>query len=143
MRIVIALGGNALLKRGEKMTAENQRKNVRIAAAAIAPLGEEHELVISHGNGPQVGLLALQSASYKEVESYPLDVLGAQTEGMIGYMIEQELGNLLPYEKPLASIWTMVEWIRRIRPLTIPQNSSAPYTPKRKRRDLPKKRGGP
>lgn len=109
MRIVIALGGNALLKRGEKMTAENQRKNVRTAAVAIAPLGEEHELVISHGNGPQVGLLALQSASYKEVDSYPLDVLGAQTEGMIGYMIEQELGNLLPYEKPLASVLTMVE----------------------------------
>ncbi len=109
MRIVIALGGNALLKRGEPMTAENQRKNIRIAAQAIAPLGEEHELVISHGNGPQVGLLALQAASYEDVEAYPLDILGAQTEGMIGYMIEQELGNILPYEQPIASILTMVE----------------------------------
>ena len=109
MRIVAAMGGNALLKRGEPMTAENQRKNVRIAAQALAPLGLEHQLVISHGNGPQVGLLALQSASYKEVESYPLDILGAQTEGMIGYLIEQELGNIMPFEQPFASILTMVE----------------------------------
>jgi len=109
MRIVVALGGNALLKRGEPMTVNVQRKNVRIAAKALAPLAEKHELIISHGNGPQVGLLALQAANYKDVEAYPLDVLGAQTEGMIGYMIEQELGNLLPFEKPLASILTMVE----------------------------------
>ena len=65
--------------------------------------------MISHGNGPQVGLLSLQSAAYKEVEEYPLDILGAQTQGMIGYMIEQELGNLLPIGKPIASILTMVE----------------------------------
>ena len=96
MRIVIALGGNALLRRGEEMTADNQRENIRIAARALAPIIEEHEVVISHGNGPQVGLLSLQSAAYKEVEEYPLDILGAQTQGMIGYMIEQELGNLLP-----------------------------------------------
>jgi carbamate kinase len=82
---------------------------VRIAAEALAPLGREHELVISHGNGPQVGLLALQGAAYGEVEAYPLDVLGAQTEGMIGYMIEQELGNLLPFEQPFATILSMVE----------------------------------
>jgi carbamate kinase len=91
------------------MTAENQRRNVRIAAQSLAPLAKGHELVISHGNGPQVGLLAMQSASYHEVEPFPLDVLGAQTVGMIGYMIEQELGNLLPFEQPLASILTMVE----------------------------------
>ena len=109
MRIVIALGGNALLRRGEKMTADNQRENIRIAARALAPIIEEHEVVISHGNGPQVGLLSLQSAAYKEVEEYPLDILGAQTQGMIGYMIEQELGNLLPIGKPIASILTMVE----------------------------------
>jgi carbamate kinase len=109
MRIVIALGGNALLRRGEEMTANNQRENIRIAARALAPIIEEHEVVISHGNGPQVGLLSLQSAAYKEVEEYPLDILGAQTQGMIGYMIEQELGNLLPIEKPIASILTMVE----------------------------------
>jgi carbamate kinase len=109
MRIVVALGGNALLKRGEPMTAEVQRRNIQTAARALAPLAKEHDLVISHGNGPQVGLLALQGAAYKADEAYPLDVLGAETEGMIGYMIEQELGNLLPFEVPFATILTMVE----------------------------------
>lgn len=109
MRVVVALGGNALLKRGEPMTAEVQRENVKIAARALAPVAAKHQLVLSHGNGPQVGLLALQSDAYKEVEAYPLDVLGAQTQGMIGYMIEQELGNLLPFEVPFATLLTMVE----------------------------------
>ncbi len=109
MRIVVALGGNALLRRGQPMTAENQRENVKVAAKALAPISTDNQLVISHGNGPQVGLLALQSAAYEEVEAYPLDVLGAQTEGMIGYMIEQELGNLLSIEIPFATILTMVE----------------------------------
>jgi carbamate kinase len=109
MRIVVALGGNALLKRGEPMTAEVQRKNVKTAAQSLAPLAKQHQLVISHGNGPQVGLLALQQAAYPQVAPYPLDVLGAQTEGMIGYMIEQELGNLLPFEVPFATILTMIE----------------------------------
>jgi carbamate kinase len=109
MRVVIALGGNALLKRGEPMTAEKQRGNVRIAAPALAGVAATHQLVLSHGNGPQVGLLALQAASYADVEPYPLDVLGAQSEGMIGYVLEQELGNELPQEVPLATILTMVE----------------------------------
>ena len=109
MRVLVALGGNALLKRGEPMTAEVQRANVRVAAQALAPVASRHQLVLSHGNGPQVGLLALQAAAYTEVEAYPLDVLGAQTEGMIGYLIEQELGNLLPPEVPFASILTMIE----------------------------------
>ncbi len=109
MRIVVALGGNALLKRGEPMTAEVQRANVKVAAQALAEIAREHQLVISHGNGPQVGLLALQAAAYHPDEAYPLDVLGAQTEGMIGYMIEQELGNLLPFEVPFATLLTMVE----------------------------------
>ncbi len=109
MRIVVALGGNALLKRGEPMTHEVQRANIRVAAQALAPVAQKHELVLAHGNGPQVGLLALQASAYKDVEAYPLDVLGAQTEGMIGYMIEQELGNLLPFEVPFATILTMVE----------------------------------
>jgi carbamate kinase len=109
MRIVVALGGNALLKRGEPMTHEVQRANIRVAAQAIAPVAQQHQVVLAHGNGPQVGLLALQASAYKEVEAYPLDVLGAQTEGMIGYMIEQELGNLLPFEVPFATILTMVE----------------------------------
>ena len=109
MLVVVALGGNALLRRGEPMTAENQRRNVRIAAKALAPIATEHQLVIGHGNGPQVGLLALQGAAYAKVATYPLDVLGAQTEGMIGYMIEQELGNLLPFERPFATMLTMIE----------------------------------
>ncbi len=109
MRIVVALGGNALLKRGEPMTADVQRKNVKTAAQSLAPVASKHQLVISHGNGPQVGLLALQQAAYPQVAPYPLDVLGAQTEGMIGYMIEQELGNLLPFEVPFATLLTMIE----------------------------------
>lgn len=118
MRVVAALGGNALLRRGEPMTAGAQRANVRRAATLLAPLALEHELVVTHGNGPQVGLLALQAAAYArdQTESgeatpttIPLDVLGAQSEGMIGYVIEQELGNLLPGETPLATILTMIE----------------------------------
>src|SRR6476469_8537995 len=96
MRVVVALGGNALLRRGQALSAENQRENARTACAALAPLALEHELVIAHGNGPQVGLLALQGSAYTAVDTYPLDVLGAQTEGMIGYMLEQELGNVRP-----------------------------------------------
>lgn len=109
MRIVIALGGNALLRRGEPLTAENQRENVRTACAQIARIAPGNELVVAHGNGPQVGLLALQGAAYKEVPGYPLDVLGAETEGMIGYIIEQELGNMLPFEVPFATLLTQVE----------------------------------
>jgi carbamate kinase len=109
MRVVVALGGNALLRRGEPLTAENQRANARVACKALAPVALEHELVVSHGNGPQVGLLALQGSAYTEVDPYPLDLLGAQTEGMIGYLIQQELGNELPQEKRLASLLTLIE----------------------------------
>ncbi|RWU25349.1 carbamate kinase [Pseudomonas alkylphenolica] len=109
MRIVVALGGNALLRRGEPMTAENQRANIRIATEQIAKIHPGNELVIAHGNGPQVGLLSLQAQSYKPDEAYPLDVLGAETEGMIGYIIEQELGNLLAFEVPFATLLTQVE----------------------------------
>jgi carbamate kinase len=109
MRVVVALGGNALLQRGQPLTAENQRANAQTACRALAPIALEHELVVSHGNGPQVGLLALEAAAYTEVEPYPLDVLGAQTEGMIGYILQQELGNELPFEKRLASLLTLVE----------------------------------
>jgi carbamate kinase len=109
MRIVIALGGNALLQRGQPMTADNQRANVRLAAERIARVVPGNEVVVAHGNGPQVGLLALQAAAYQDVPPYPLDVLGAQTEAMIGYVIEQELGNVLPFETPLATLLTMVE----------------------------------
>ena len=109
MKVVVALGGNALLKRGEPMTADAQRANVRVAAESLARIAGEHQLVISHGNGPQVGLLALEAAAYEEVEAYPFDILGAETQGMIGYLVEQELGNFLPFEVPMATILTMVE----------------------------------
>ena len=91
------------------MTMENQRENVQLACDHLAPIGEKHELIISHGNGPQIGLLALEEAAYEEVPESPLDVLGAETQGMIGYLIEQELGNRLPFDKPLASLLTKIE----------------------------------
>ena len=109
MRVVVALGGNALLRRGQPMAVENQRENVRVACDRLAPIAEQHELIISHGNGPQIGLLALEEAAYTEVPESPLDVLGAETQGMIGYLIEEELGNRLPFEKPLATLLTMIE----------------------------------
>lgn len=109
MRIVVALGGNALLKRGEPLTEQNQRENVKVAARSLAPLARENSLIITHGNGPQVGLLALEAAAVTGVEPYTLDVLSAESEGMIGYMIEQELGNVLPEDVPFATILTQVE----------------------------------
>ena len=109
MRIVIALGGNALLRRDESPSADNQRRNVATAAAALAPIARAHELVISHGNGPQVGLLALQSAAGAPEQAYPLDILDAETEGMIGYLIEQELNNLLPPAHRCAVLLTQIE----------------------------------
>ncbi len=109
MRLVIALGGNALLRRGEPLTAENQRHNVKIAAAALAPLALQHEIVITHGNGPQVGLLALQDLAYQQQSNYPLDVLDAESEGMIGYLIEQELTSLLPAGHHCATLLTQTE----------------------------------
>lgn len=108
MRIVAALGGNALLRRGQPMTAENQRANIRVAARALLPIALEHDLVLTHGNGPQVGLLALQNAAFRPSEGYPLDVLDAETEGMIGYLLEQELGNLLPAGRRMATILTRI-----------------------------------
>jgi carbamate kinase len=106
--VVIALGGNALLQRGEPVSAEAQRKNMRQAGASIAEVAEDHHVVLTHGNGPQVGLLALQEASYSELFQNPLDVLGAETEGMIGYLIEQELSNRLP-GREILTILTRVE----------------------------------
>jgi carbamate kinase len=109
MRIVVALGGNALLKRGEPMSADAQRANVRKAAAALADLARDHDIVVAHGSGPQVGLLALQAAALKDVSPYPLDVISAESIGMIGYMIEQELANVLPPATRLATLLTHIE----------------------------------
>jgi carbamate kinase len=108
MRIVIALGGNALLRRQDPMTTQVQRANVRIAAQAIAPLATGNSIVVVHGNGPQVGLLSLQAEAYKDAEPYPLDVLDAGTQGMVGYLIQQELRSLLPPETQVATLLTMI-----------------------------------
>ena len=104
MKLVVAIGGNALLRRDQTLTAENQLENVKRAAVQLAHVAETHQMVLTHGNGPQVGLLALQGAAYAAVETYPLDVLDAQTEGMIGYMLEQELTNLLPVGRIVATL---------------------------------------
>lgn len=107
MRIVVALGSNALLRRDQPAEAKAQRRNVDAAVQSIAELLEEHEVIITHGNGPQIGLLAAQGEAYREVGSYPLDVLGAEAEGMIGYLIEQSLRNALP-DKEVATLLTQV-----------------------------------
>ncbi|MET7513055.1 carbamate kinase [Streptomyces sp. NPDC005480] len=109
MRIVVALGGNALARRGEPMTADHLRANVRSTCEALAGLARQHELVITHGNGPQVGLLALQNLAYQDVAAYPLDILGAETQGMIGYVIQQELSNALAGEREVAAVVTTTE----------------------------------
>jgi carbamate kinase len=110
MRVVIALGGNALLQRGQKLSVENQRANVARAAGAIASVIKAgHEVIITHGNGPQVGLMALQDAAYDRSVASPLDVLIAESAGMIGYLIEQELANLFPPEKLFATVLTEIE----------------------------------
>lgn len=105
-RLVVALGGNALLRRGEPAEAETQRQNVVQAAAALATLADEHELVITHGNGPQVGLLALEADAYKAVAPYPLDVLGAESQGMIGYLLAQALRGTV--EQDVVAVVTQV-----------------------------------
>ena len=107
MRIVVALGGNALLRRGEPADADTQRRNVTLAVDALARLAADHELVVTHGNGPQVGVLALQGEAYPQVATYPLDVLGAESEGMIGYLLDQELVNTLG-TRDVATLLTQV-----------------------------------
>jgi carbamate kinase len=107
--LVVALGGNALLRRGEPLEASTQLLNIRRAAAQLAHLARRHRLVVAHGNGPQIGLLALQNEAYAGVQPYPLDVLGAQTEGMIGYLLEQEIANCLPAGRRVATLLTRIE----------------------------------
>ncbi|MFN8163356.1 MAG: carbamate kinase [Solirubrobacterales bacterium] len=107
MRILVGLGGNALLRRGETATAPAQRRNIETAAAALAELADDHELIVTHGNGPQVGLLALQNESYREVDPYPLDLLGAESDGMVGHMLELALRNALP-DRDVITVLTEV-----------------------------------
>ena len=106
MRAVVALGGNALAKRGEPMTAEYLVKNVSAAMGALAEFARDNEVVVTHGNGPQVGLLSLQNLAYPEVDAYPLDFLGAQTQGMIGYAIQQALENAMGGKRQVATVLT-------------------------------------
>ena len=106
--LVVALGGNALLKRGEPLEADIQRKNILLAAKTIARLTHDWRVVLVHGNGPQVGLLALQNSAYDKVTPYPLDVLGAESQGMIGYMLQQALKNQLP-QREISVLLTQVE----------------------------------
>jgi carbamate kinase len=109
MLVVAALGGNALLKRGQPLTALAQRDNIKIAAQSLADIVRAgHRLIVTHGNGPQIGLLALQGAAYKADEAFPLDVLGAETDGMIGYIIEQELENALGHDRPVVTLLTQI-----------------------------------
>jgi carbamate kinase len=108
MLVVVALGGNALLRRGEPADVVTQRANVATAVDAVAELAREHDVVVTHGNGPQVGLLALQGEAYSAVDPYPLDVLGAETEGMIGYLLDQELVNRLSGRRQVATLLTQL-----------------------------------
>jgi len=109
MLVVLALGGNALMRRGQALEFDVQRKNLAAAVTSgLAPIARKHQVVITHGNGPQVGLLALQAAAYKEVAPYPLDVLGAESEGMIGYMVSQALANAISGLE-IATLLTQVE----------------------------------
>jgi carbamate kinase len=141
MRIVVALGGNALLKRGEPLTIENQCRNVRIAAEALVPLVRAgHQLVITHGNGPQVGLLALQSALTPQTPS-PLDVLDAASEGMIGYLIEQQMMNVLPAGKLTATLLTQIRVDRDDPAFRTPTKPIGPVYTKAEARDLSARRG--
>jgi carbamate kinase len=109
MRVVVALGGNAFLQGGRPTTAENQQQNVALVCDRLAPIARRHELVISHGNGPQLALPAAEEAVYHSLADAPFDVLGAETQGMIGYLMERELENRLPANKPVASLLTMIE----------------------------------
>src|SRR4051794_40476588 len=107
-RAVVALGGNALLRRGEPLEADTQARAARAAAEALACVASSHRLVVTHGNGPQVGLLALMSEAYSETPPYPLDVLGSETEGQIGYVLELELDNAVAEEETVAVLTRVV-----------------------------------
>jgi carbamate kinase len=140
VRIVVALGGNALLRRGEQPSVEAQRANVAAAVEALRPLAAEHELVITHGNGPQVGLLALQAEAVVDLPPYPLDVLGAESEGMIGYLLEQALRNALPGQA-VATVLTQVVVAPDDPAFAAPAKPIGPVYPERRARVLAGERG--
>lgn len=140
MRIVVALGGNALLKRGETAEAGAQQANVNLAAEGLARIAEEHELVITHGNGPQVGLLALQNAAYDGVAPYPLDVLDAESEGMVGYMLELAIRNELP-GRELVTVLTEVVVDADDQAFSAPSKPIGPVYPELEAQRLAAERG--
>jgi carbamate kinase len=112
MRVVVAVGGNALLRRRESATAEHQLHNVAVATEGLAAVARTHELVVVHGNGPQVGLLALQAEAYADVPAYPLDMLGAESVGLVGYLLEQGIANHLAaadVQRAVATLLTRIE----------------------------------
>jgi carbamate kinase len=139
-KIVIALGGNALLRRGEPLEAEIQRQNIARAAGAIAQVAQTNQVVVTHGNGPQVGLLALQAEAYSKVRPYPLDVLGAETEGMIGYLLEQELRNHLP-ARQVVTLLTQIEVDPGDRAFTRPSKPIGPVYTETEAQKLTQERG--
>ncbi len=142
MKVIVALGGNALLRRGEPMTSANQRENVKRAAASIAKLvASGHQVTVTHGNGPQIGLLALQSAAYGVDSAFPLDLLGAETEGMIGYLIEQELENALGQGHQVATLLTQVEVDARDPAFNNPTKPVGPVYEETEARKLARERG--
>ncbi len=140
MLVVIALGGDALIRRGQPPEVEIQRQNIRLAAKAIAEVAREHRVVVTHGNGPQVGLLAMQAEAYKQVKPYPLDVLDAETEGAIGYLIEQELCNQLP-EQPIVTLLTQIEVDPRDRAFACPTKPIGAVYSETEAKQLAKERG--
>jgi carbamate kinase len=140
MRIVVALGGNALLRRGEPADAEVQQRNVELAARSVAPVAASHRVVLTHGNGPQVGLLALQSEAYRDVHPYPLDVLGAESEGMIGYLLEQALARELP-GRDIATLLTQVVVAPGDPAFASPTKHVGPTYPEAEARRLASERG--
>lgn len=140
MRVTIALGGNALLQRGQPLDAELQQANLRQAAARLAEIADAHDLVVTHGNGPQIGLLALQSEAYTQVRPYPLDVLNAESVGMLGYLIEQELSNALP-DRDVAALVTRVEVDPRDPAFGHPTKPIGPVYDEAKARQMAAERG--
>src|SRR3974377_1763606 len=145
MLIVAALGTNALLHRGESVDAETQPRNGNLAAAALAETARpgaarDPRPVVTHGNGPQIGLLALQSEALRDVRTYPLDVLGAQSDGMIGYLLEQELGNALP-DRSVVSLLTQTVVDALDPAFRMPSKPIGPVYTKTEAEELAKQRG--
>lgn len=136
-RIVIALGGNALLQRGEILSAENQQRSIQLFAQMAAELARDYQLVIVHGNGPQVGLLALQNAAYTESPAWPLDILVAESQGMVGFAITQELMTFAD-SSPVTTLMTRVEVDPQDEAFTDPGKYIGPVYPPEKQEELEK-----